>query len=141
LDERVAHRNALVEEFCSRLANVPGVGFQQVDAGDVSTYKDLTLLLDPDVVGLDTLSLGEALHAEGVDTRRYYAPPLHRQQAYADLPAERPLPVTEEVADRVITVPLWSHMTGEQIATLADAVRRILSAAEPVTAARGVAAG
>lgn len=141
VDARVAHRNTLVGEFRAHFDDVPGVGFQEVDAGDVSTYKDLTLVVDPDVVGVDTRSLGDALRAEGVDTRRYYTPPLHQQQAYADLPAERPLPVTEALAEQVITVPLWSQMTVEQIATLAGAVRGILTAGEAVTAACRAAAG
>ena len=46
-------------------------------------------------------ALFEALKAEGVDTRPYFYPPVHRQQAYADLP-QVDLPKTDWVTNRVI---------------------------------------
>ncbi len=53
----------------------------------MSTFKDLTLILEPEVFGLTNVELGAALKAEGIDSRRYYAPPIHRQRAYAHLRA------------------------------------------------------
>jgi dTDP-4-amino-4,6-dideoxygalactose transaminase len=125
LDERIARRNELVTEFRAATANVPGLGFQQVDEGDVSTYKDLTLVVDPDEFGMDAAGLARALKAEGADSRHYYSPPIHRQKAYAAMPPQAPLPVTERLAERVLTPPLYSHMTMVQVAILADAVTRI----------------
>jgi dTDP-4-amino-4,6-dideoxygalactose transaminase len=125
LDERIAHRNELVRAFKAASAGVPGLDFQQIDDGDVSTYKDLTLVVDPEAFGLDAGSLRDALKAEGADSRRYYFPPIHRQKAYAELPTDRGLPITDWLADRVLTPPLYSHMTIDQIERLADAVLRI----------------
>ncbi len=132
LDERIAYRNELVERFRRVAGNLPGLSFQHVDEGDVSTYKDLTLVLDPDFFGIDAATLGQALKAEGADSRRYYFPPIHRQKAYAYVPTERELPVTDKIADRVLTPPLYSHMTDEQIERLAEAVVRIQAHAEDI---------
>ena len=85
---RIAYRNELVATFKAELADVPGVGYQLVDEGDLSTYKDLTVILEPDSFGLDAAELQRALDAEGIDSRRYYFPPIHRQKAYARSPAE-----------------------------------------------------
>ncbi|HEV2068513.1 MAG TPA: DegT/DnrJ/EryC1/StrS family aminotransferase [Acidimicrobiales bacterium] len=125
LDERVAHRNALVETFKAATARLPGLSFPSVDDADVSTYKDLTLLVDGPAFGLTAEELGQALRAEGIDCRRYYVPPVHRQRAYAGLAAADPLPVTERVADQVLTPPLWSHMKGETVRQVAEAVVRL----------------
>jgi dTDP-4-amino-4,6-dideoxygalactose transaminase len=125
LDTRIARRNELVAAFRAATLGLPGLRFPRLDDEDVSTYKDLTLIVDPDEFGLSVPELRTALRAEGVDTRRYYHPPIHRQQAYRDLPVHRPLPVTDRLAERVLTVPLWSHMTDEQVAALAGAVVRI----------------
>lgn len=133
--ERVAHRNELVAAFTSAVEAVPGIGFPRVDPGDLSTYKDLTLVLDPEVFGLTNRQLAAALRAEGIDSRRYYAPPIHRQQAYAHLPRTRELPVTDEMAERVLTPPLYSHMTVEQVQHVAAAVARIQERAADVSAA------
>ena len=133
LDERVAHRSALVARFAALVDGVPGLSLAQVRPGDVSTKKDLTVVVDPALFGLGVVELAAALRADGVDTRRYYFPPIHLQKAYAGLwPHRRDLPVTEDLAGRVLTLPLWSHMTGEQVETLAGAVVRIQAHAEPV---------
>ena len=123
--ERIAYRNDLVAAFKAEVEGVPGLGFPVLDEGDVSTFKDLTLILEPEVFGLTNVQLGAALKAEGVDSRRYYAPPIHRQQAYAHLRGSRELPVTDEMAGRVLTPPLYSHMTLEQVRAVATAVVRI----------------
>jgi dTDP-4-amino-4,6-dideoxygalactose transaminase len=122
LDERISHRNDLVDAFKKRAAGIPGLDYQQVRSEDVSTFKDLTLIIDSESFGLCAADLGRALATEGIDSRRYYYPPIHRQKAYAHLPQDRKLPVTDEMANRVLTPPLYSHMTHAQIRAVADAV-------------------
>ena len=135
--ERVAFRNELVRAFRAAVADVPGLSFPTLDDGDVSTFKDLTLVLDPEVFGLTNVELAGALKAEGIDSRRYYAPPIHRQQAYAHL-AHRDLPVTDEMAARVLTPPLYSHMTLEQASRVGEVVAAVQAHAGAVrTALRG----
>lgn len=120
--ERVAYRNELVSAFRKRTEGVPGLSFPVLADGDLSTFKDLTLVLDPAVFGMGNRELAVVLKAEGIDSRRYYAPPIHRQKAYAHLTQTRELPVTDEMADRVLTPPLYSHMTVEQAERVADVV-------------------
>ena len=131
----IAYRNELVATFKAELDGVPGVGYQLVDEGDLSTYKDLTLILEPDSFGLDAAGLQRAIDAEGIDSRRYFFPPIHRQKAYAHLPQSRELPVTDDLAERLLTPPLYSHMTHEQVRRVAEAVARIQTHAPAVRAA------
>ena len=133
LDERVARRGALAARFAAGVAGLPGLTLAAVRDGDVSTWKDLTVILDPEVFGLTVEQLAGALRAEGIDSRRYYHPPIHRQAAYAHRwPGRRPLPVTDELSTRVLSVPLWSHMTDDQIDRVAGAVAHIHASAEQV---------
>jgi dTDP-4-amino-4,6-dideoxygalactose transaminase len=104
----------------SRTRGIPGLSFQHVDPDDVSTYKDLTLIVDPLEFGLTVAQLAAALRAEGIDTRRYYYPPIHRQKAYVGIARNRSLPETELLTNQVLTVPLWSHMTGPTVRAVAD---------------------
>lgn len=124
LDRNVDHRNQLVEHFWSVLQGVPGLRRPLVEPGDVSTYKDLTLIVDGEGFGISAAELAVALQAEGIDSRRYYHPSIHRQRAYAHLePTD--LPVTEEISPRVLSVPLWSHMSHDQVRSMAEAILRI----------------
>ncbi|WP_406299288.1 DegT/DnrJ/EryC1/StrS family aminotransferase [Embleya sp. NBC_00888] len=124
LPERVATRSHLVGVFADAIADVPGLRLPMLADGDVSTWKDLTLIVDPDTFGLDTPTLARALKADGIDSRRYFHPPVNRQKAYAHLPA-RPLPITDDVSSRVLTLPLWSHMDEPTVRRVADTVIRL----------------
>ncbi|WP_354639024.1 DegT/DnrJ/EryC1/StrS family aminotransferase [Kitasatospora camelliae] len=134
LPERVAHRGALVAEFAAVTAGLPGLRPALPEAGDVSTFKDLTLIVDPELFGLSAEALGRALKAEGVDTRRYFHPPVQRQRAYAHLGQAEDLPLTDRLAGSVLTVPLWSHMEAPAVRRVAEAVVRIQGAADRVAA-------
>ena len=132
LPQRVERRNELVRIFHERVEGVPGVRIPTVDPADLSTFKDLTLVIDEQLFGLDVPTLSAAVAAEGVDTRRYFYPPVHQQQAYAYLGAPAALPVTDALAPRVLTLPLWSHMSDDVVRQLADLVVRCGASASAV---------
>ncbi|MFG2824699.1 DegT/DnrJ/EryC1/StrS family aminotransferase [Kitasatospora sp. NPDC048365] len=135
LPQRVAHRGSLVAAFASAVAGLPGLRLALPEEGDVSTFKDLTLILDADAFGLTNRQLADALKAEGIDTRRYFHPPLQRQKSYAYLGQAESLPVTDRLAESVLTVPLWTHMDTATVRRIADAVVRIQPHAEQLAAA------
>jgi dTDP-4-amino-4,6-dideoxygalactose transaminase len=136
LDDRVNSRNELAARYRERLAPLPGISFPAVRPGDVSTYKDLTVLVDPERFGLEAACLAGALGAEGVDTRRYYAPPVHAQRSYRGS-AHPDLPVTEWAAARVLTLPLWTDMQSADVDRVAEAVGRIRNYPEVATVCEG----
>ncbi|MFD9124114.1 DegT/DnrJ/EryC1/StrS family aminotransferase [Kitasatospora sp. NPDC059571] len=135
LPERVAHRGALVAEFAAATAGLPGVRLALPEPGDTSTFKDLTLIVDAGEFGLGAEARGRALKAEGVDSRRYFHPPVQRQRAYAHLGQADALPVTDRLAGSVLTVPLWTQMDAATVRRVAGAVVKVQAAAERLHAA------
>ena len=125
LEERIVRRNELATRYRDVLAEVPGIGFPLVREQDRSTYKDLTILVDEAEFGISADELAEALSAEGVETRRYYSPAVHRMRAYRGLAAGVSLPVTDAAARAALSLPLATDMTGAQIEQLGDGIRRI----------------
>jgi len=126
LDERIERRNALATLYRDDLRSIPGVAFPQLDRDDHSTYKDFTILIDRAKFGLDPDRLAGALAAEGIETRRYYSPPVHRMRAYrAFRPSDGTLPVTERVAASCLTLPMWEGMRDGDPPLVAAALRRI----------------
>jgi dTDP-4-amino-4,6-dideoxygalactose transaminase len=126
LEDRVARRNVLARMYREALADIPGLSFPRVPDTDRSTYKDFTILVDPHGFGLDADGLSKSLAAEGIETRRYYAPPVHAMRAYRFLVgANGYLPLTEAASSKVLTLPLWSSMAEGQVHRVADAVSRI----------------
>ncbi|HSK35410.1 MAG TPA: DegT/DnrJ/EryC1/StrS family aminotransferase, partial [Actinomycetota bacterium] len=130
LEERIARRNQLAERSRKALDEVDGIDFPAVTEGDRSTYKDFTVLVDAERFGMDAPALAAALAAEGVQTRRYYSPPVHRQRAYrTGGPSNGALPVTDDAAARVLTLPLWTGMDDELVDRVGVPVARLAARA------------
>jgi len=66
-----------------------------------------------------------ALKAEGIPTAIYYPKPLHRQEAYRHFPAdESGLPVSDRIADEVISLPMHAYLDDTTQDRIIAAVRR-----------------
>lgn len=73
--------------------------------------------------------LMEALRERGIGTLIHYPIPVHLQEAYADL-GYKPgsLPLTEQAAREVLSLPMYVGLTERDIETVAQAVRESLEA-------------
>lgn len=126
LEERISRRNNVARLYRRRLADVPGISFPEVHPDDRSTYKDFTILVDEQAFGLNATALGQSLAAEGIETRRYYSPPVHAMQAYRFLNRTNGnLPATDLASSEVLTLPLWSEMSEPEVMAVAEAIHRI----------------
>jgi dTDP-4-amino-4,6-dideoxygalactose transaminase len=130
LDEQVEVRRALAARYVKGLVDVPGVRTPAVAADDVANYKDFTVMFD-EAFGVDRDTVARALSKEGVETRRYFWPPVHRHQAYAHLP-KADLPVTDNVAGSVLSLPMFGDLTDDEVDGVVEALRSIHEHAEAV---------
>jgi dTDP-4-amino-4,6-dideoxygalactose transaminase len=72
-------------------------------------------------------ALATALKAKGIPTAIYYPKPLHRQQAYRHFPAaEGGLPVSDWLADEVISLPMHAYLDAPTQDRIIAAVRNVL---------------
>ncbi len=101
-----SRRSEIVERYLAGLSEIPGIRVQSIGATDQSTFKDFTIAVDHETFGVDRDLLRRALRADGVDTRTYFDPPVHRQHAYRAL-ASDDLPVTDSVCSRVLCLPVY----------------------------------
>ncbi len=67
--------------------------------------------------------LRDHLTAHGIGTGIHYKVPGHRQPALRRHPHRAgPMPVTEQVCDRILSIPMYPQMTDDQVAYVADHV-------------------
>jgi dTDP-4-amino-4,6-dideoxygalactose transaminase len=111
LEPAVGHRHELADLYRTRLGKLPGIEFPEVQLSNRSSYKDFSVTVDAGAFGLNRDELATALRAENIDTRNYFDPPVHRQQAYSKyvLP-NTVLENTELLASRILCLPIWSEM-------------------------------
>lgn len=136
LEENAERRNQLVRRFRERLERLPGITFQTIRPGNRCSYKDLSILVDENQFGLTRDQLARALEAENIDTRKYHDPPVHTHRAYRHLREryEGHLPVTEVVAPRSLSLPIYSHMDTATVDGICYAIERIYAHADAVRA-------
>jgi dTDP-4-amino-4,6-dideoxygalactose transaminase len=69
-------------------------------------------------------ALHRLLALQGVETRIHYPVPLHRQPAFRNLPhVVGDLPVTDQLAGEVLSLPMFPTISADQIRYVADCVR------------------
>jgi dTDP-4-amino-4,6-dideoxygalactose transaminase len=66
------------------------------------------------------------LHEHGIGTDVHYPLPAHRQTPYAEYATE-PLPVTERLADEVLSLPLYPELSADAVEYVAKHVRAFFS--------------
>lgn len=118
LEEVVAFRNKAACQLHGAMSLIPGVNFQRITPDSRTTYKDFTIAIEPEVFGCTRDALAWALGQEGVPSRAYFSPACHTHKAYQAF-SRRPLPRTERLAARCLSLPL---LGGDTIAPLAEAL-------------------
>jgi dTDP-4-amino-4,6-dideoxygalactose transaminase len=137
LEEVVAWRNKSACQLHGALSAVPGVSFQSITPHSRTTYKDFTIAIDPELFGCSRDAMAWALGLEGVPSRAYFSPACHLHTAYRSF-QRRPLPRTERLAARCLSIPL---LGGDTVLPMAEALARIQRHAGEVEKAHGAFVG
>jgi dTDP-4-amino-4,6-dideoxygalactose transaminase len=88
----------------------------------ISSYHIFPILLPK---GGDRHAFMESMKQQRVQTSIHY-PPVHTFSAYAGMDQKHGLPVTEEVASREVTLPLYPGLSNEDILAVVKAVQKSL---------------
>lgn len=98
------------QRYRDQLARIPGIGLQAVLPDCTHVYH----LFMIQVARRDALR--QFLQDRGVQTGIHYPTPIHLQAAYADHEWKKgDFPVAEELASRIVSLPMFPELTGEQI--------------------------
>jgi len=82
---------------------------------------------------VDRECLQKALSAVGIGTGIHYPIPLHLQKAYASLSYKKgDFPVTERIADEILSLPMFPGLTEEMLQKVAQQVAACVSRLVPV---------
>ncbi|MEN6555401.1 MAG: DegT/DnrJ/EryC1/StrS family aminotransferase [Anaerolineaceae bacterium] len=122
-----ARRAELVRLYRELLAReAPSIRIPFQEERGQSSYHILPALLP---AGADKHAFMERMKAQGIQTSWHY-PPVHRFSIYKDAYASRPnpLPVSDEVAEREVTLPLYPTMSEEQVGWVVQAAKTALCA-------------
>jgi dTDP-4-amino-4,6-dideoxygalactose transaminase len=119
--EEILARERIARRYSAGLADVATV--PRIASGSTSVWAQYTIRLP---AGRRD-GLAAALKIEGIPTAIHYPIPLHRQQPYQRFPiAAGGAPVSERLAEEVISLPMHAYLDQTTQDRIIDAVRRAL---------------
>lgn len=122
LDWVLAERKRKAQYYVHAIESVSGFRTISVPSQVVHTYKDFTVFVPQALQGKRDEVCRE-LNAQGIDNRAYFYPAVHEQEYFKGYHS-RPLPVTEDLSRRCITLPFFTSMTEAQMERVAEALSR-----------------
>ena len=117
-EDELAARERIACAYDAGLGNAVAIPARVRDS--TSAWSVYAVLL-PDTAARDRLQA--ALRAEGVPSAIYYPRALHRQPAYAHAHDDSPLPVSDDIASRILALPMHPDLTDADVARVCAAVR------------------
>jgi dTDP-4-amino-4,6-dideoxygalactose transaminase len=119
LDEFAKARNYAANYYNTAFASCEKITFPITASFTDHVFHQYTLVLN----GVDRDELQKHLSDKGISNAVYYPVPLHQQKAYRD---ERyqdgAFPVAEKLAANVMSLPIHTELTDEQLKFITDAV-------------------
>lgn len=118
LPEWNAARRRNAARYLALLADTPGVTLPTVSPHGVPVWHIFLVQVE------NRDAVAAYLNERGVATGLHYPLPLHQQKAYAHLNiAEGTLPVTEAVAKRLLSLPMFPELNEAQMLYVADTLK------------------
>jgi dTDP-4-amino-4,6-dideoxygalactose transaminase len=118
-EDEIAARNGVADRYARGLGNL--VSVPHLARGCTSVWAQYTIRLPQ---GWDRDGFAASLKAQGIPTAIYYPKSMHQQTAYRGYPvAEGGLPVSEQLSDDVISLPMHAYLDEPAQQRVINAVR------------------
>ncbi len=98
-----------------------GVTIPQEDGTDSHVYNYYNILADR------RDDVQKALSEAGIASAIYYPVPLHRQEVFSDICKGVSMPVSEDVAGRILSLPMYPELKSSQIEEICSVIKKALA--------------
>jgi len=119
-------RRANARRLDALLAGLPGITTPVRLPGVEHSYHQYTIQIDAAAAGITRDDLQAALAARGIQSAVHYPRPLHRQPVFAPEHGATSLPVSERLAESVLSLPVHPALTEDDLERIGASVRSIV---------------
>lgn len=123
VEEEINKRRRVVERYRSSLEAVKGITLTATRPDVKANYAYLPVLIDGFRLNRDQLYL--ELKKDNIYSRKYFYPLTSSFECYRDRFRTIDTPVSEYVADRILTLPLYAEMAMEDVDRVCDRIKQL----------------
>lgn len=118
-EDEIEKRNQVAEKYSDSLKDMLAV--PHIPEGNISAWAQYSVLAED---GDHRDKLMAKLKDNDIPTAIYYPIPLHLQEAFSDLGyKEGDMPISEEIGERIFSLPMHPYLEDEEIEKIADVIR------------------
>jgi dTDP-4-amino-4,6-dideoxygalactose transaminase len=121
----IEKRKQITFQYRNLLRKIKGIGFLQDIGGVEHNYSYFPIQVDENTYGLTRDGLHERLKEYNIFTRKYFYPLCSDFHCYKPLFNNIDLPNAEFIANRILTLPLFSDLTIEQVDYICEAIQEL----------------
>lgn len=128
IDKQIEKRKELVSHYLNRLGSVPSIETFHWNSPDVHyNYAYFPILVRrKSKVGCSLLAT-QLQNRYKIQVRRYFYPLLSDLNCYKTLSNSMDTPIAKDIANRVLTLPLFVDLTHEQVDYICNAIEKIFA--------------
>lgn len=122
IEDQIQKRKAVVERYIEHLSGLRGIRLCQPQAGVKSNYAYFPVVFDGYKFNRDEIF--EKLRAQNIYARKYFYPLTNSFECYKDIFNVEATPVAKDIADKVLTLPLYADLELHDVDRICDILIR-----------------
>ena len=126
IDDWHIRRVEIVKQYNSGISDIEGLILPKHTNGDVHAWHLYVIRVVPEMWRISRNELIDKINGEGIGTSVHYIP-VHMHSYYEKKYGFKPddFPISKELSDTVITLPLYPGMTNEQVLYVTSTINRM----------------
>jgi perosamine synthetase len=128
LDDWVQRRRANAHYLTEHLADIPRVQTPVEQPRGESSFNLYSIQLDLEQFRCDRDEFVRLLNAENIGATVNYPRSLHQQPAFSEIAGDVHLPVSEDLSQRILSIPVHPRLSQDELDLVVEAVYKVVHA-------------
>ena len=124
IDSEIAKRKLIVERYIENLKNVKGIKLNKIQENVISNYAYFPIVVENEY-GLTRNELFDLLAKNDICARKYFYPLINDYGCYNKKYDSKNTPIAKDIADRVITLPLYADLSLEIVDQICNIINNV----------------
>ncbi|MBS3123669.1 DegT/DnrJ/EryC1/StrS family aminotransferase [Candidatus Woesearchaeota archaeon] len=122
VENDIKKKSVIVDHYKQLLKEVNGILFQEIEENSTCAYFYFSIIIDEKEYGINRDKLAEILSQNGVQARKYFYLPIHKQSAYKEYNS-LVLPNSEMISSNILCLPTHIQLMPDEISYICEIIK------------------